>query len=169
MDAEEFFANGWPELVSDLRRMLAKAGAPLHEQDDLVQETALRLLRMWDAIDPERPVAPLAARIALNAWRDHWRRLGSREQLGPVPDAVGTADTERAGLARVEVRDVARALARLRPETAGILRRAISDSAGLTARVPGPATPAQRMARSRARRTLVANLAMSTGTTVAAA
>lgn len=169
MDAEEFFANGWLELGAELRRMLAKAGAPVHEQDDLLQETALRLLRMWDAIDPERPVAPLAARIAMNAWRDHWRRLGSREQLGPAPDGVGTADTERVGLARAEVREVARALATMRPETAGILRRVISDSAGLTARAPGAATAAQRMARSRARRTLLASMAMSTGATVAAA
>ncbi|HEU5034516.1 MAG TPA: sigma-70 family RNA polymerase sigma factor, partial [Mycobacteriales bacterium] len=113
MQRETFFAERWPLMVPQLRAALAKAGAGPDDRDDLVQETAVRLLGMWDRIDWERPVEALAQRIAVNAWRDQWRRRGEREQLGELPEQASAADTERAALARVQVGEVARAFTTL--------------------------------------------------------
>jgi DNA-directed RNA polymerase specialized sigma24 family protein len=147
--------------------MLARAGAPVSERDDLVQETALRLYRMWPKVDHERGVDALARRIAMNAWRDQWRRRGEREVLGEVPDAAGTHDTERAALARVEVRDVSRALARLRPATAAVLRTAAADAES-DAVAEGGTPAALRMARCRARRALQASLRVACAAVIVA-
>jgi len=156
MSPEEYFATEWPTLVPKLRTMLARAGAPVAEREDLVQETALRLYRMWAKIDQERGVEALARKIAMNAWRDQWRRRGEREVLGDVPEAATGQDTERAALARVEVREVSRALARLRPATAAVLRVAAADAESDVAEGGTPA--ALRMARCRARRALQASM-----------
>jgi hypothetical protein len=143
-------------VVPELRATLAKAGASPTDRDDLVQETATRLLRMWDRIDWDRSVEALACRIALNAWRDQWRRLGDRERLGELPEQAGGSDTERAALARVEVREVSRAMASMRPATAAVLRLAAREAEGPDG--PLRLNPAARMARTRARRALAATL-----------
>jgi DNA-directed RNA polymerase specialized sigma24 family protein len=155
MQADEFFATRWPELVPELRQVLARAGTPTADRADVVQETAVRLLGMWDRIDWDRPIAPLARRIALNAWRDQWRRRGAREIVGPVPEQSAASDTERAALARVHVGEVARALAAMPPATARVLRVAAAE-AEVTSMPAAPS--AVRMARSRARRALAATL-----------
>jgi RNA polymerase sigma-70 factor (ECF subfamily) len=166
MDAGEFFAVGWPELVPRLRAMLARAGAPVAEREDLVQETALRLFRMWDSVDPERPVEPLARRIAMNAWRDQWRRRGEREVLGEVPELAAAVDTERAALARVEVAEVSRALSVLPAGAARVLRVAAREAECGAELLRTPASV--RMARSRARRALLACLKVASALVVAA-
>jgi RNA polymerase sigma-70 factor (ECF subfamily) len=162
MSPEEYFATLWPALVPKLRAMLARAGAPVADRDDLVQETALRLYRMWPTVDHERGVEPLARRIAMNAWRDQWRRRGEREVLGDVPESATAHDTERAALARLEVHEVSRAMARLRPATAAVLRTAAMD-AECGAAADGGTPAAVRMARSRARRALMASLRVACG------
>ena len=43
MSADEFFERGWPSLVPQLRTMLAWAGTPVADREDVVQETAVRL------------------------------------------------------------------------------------------------------------------------------
>jgi RNA polymerase sigma-70 factor (ECF subfamily) len=154
MKAEEFFADGWTQLAPRLRAVLARAGAPVADRDDLVQETAIRLLGMWDAVDWERPIDPLARQIALNLWRDQWRKTGRREVVGEVAEQVAPSDTERAALARVQVGEVSRALSSLPTNTAALLRVAASESESGTASIP--ASSALRMARSRARRALMA-------------
>jgi DNA-directed RNA polymerase specialized sigma24 family protein len=162
MGPDEYFATEWPALVPKLRGMLARAGAPAADREDLVQETALRLYRMWSDIDQERGVEPLARRIATNAWRDQWRRRGERELLGDVPDAPASHDTERAALARVEVGEVSRALSRLRPGVADVLRMAATEFEGATS-ADGGTPAALRMARSRARRALAASMRVACG------
>ena len=156
MDAETFFADEWPQMVPRLRAMLARAGAPAADRDDLVQETAVRLLRTWASIDPERGVEALARTIATNVWRDQWRRHGHREVLGEVPEQVATADTERTAIARLHVLEVSRALASLKPAVAETLRIAASEQEDDDRRTVTPASV--RMARSRARRALTACL-----------
>lgn len=155
MQPDEFFATQWPALVPELRQALAKAGTPTADRADIVQETAVRLLRMWDRIDWDRPVGALAVRIALNAWRDQWRRRGAREIVGEVPEQVAASDTERSAIARIHVGEVARALADLPPTTARVLRVAAAESEAVS--MPA-ASAAVRMARSRARRALAASL-----------
>lgn len=151
MDTQQFFATEWPQLVPQLRANLAKAGASTQDRDDVIQETALRLLRTWDSIDWGRGAAPLAHRIAMNVWRDHWRRHGRREVIGEVPDQPTAIDTERAALARVEVSDVAAALATLPAPVARVLRIAASEAEDMKRTPPSAAV---RMARTRARRAL---------------
>jgi DNA-directed RNA polymerase specialized sigma24 family protein len=155
MDAQEFFAGEWPAIVPRLRAMLAKAGTPAADRDDLIQETALRLFRIWDTVDPERSPEPLARRIAINAWRDQWRHRGEREVLGQLPEQAEALDTERVALARIEVGEVSRALASMDPAAARTLRVAAGEAES-GVRVGTPA--AVRMARSRARRALAACL-----------
>src|SRR5438045_4036889 len=152
MKAEEFFAGHWPALVPGLRAMLAKAGAPTAERDDLIQETALRLFGMWDSVDRDRSVEPLARRIAMNVWRDQWRSRGQREVIGEIPEQVSDRDTERTALARIEVAEVSRAMATLRPGVADVLRVAAREAEGTAVQARTPA--AVRMARTRARRAL---------------
>lgn len=166
MQRERFFAERWPEIVPQLRMALAKAGAAPEDRDDLVQETALRLLGMWERIDWQRPVEALAQRIALNAWRDQWRRRGDREQLGSLPELASASDTERAALASVQVREVAQAFTKLGEGVVRTLRAAVYDAEAFP--VAG-ATPAARMARTRARRALLAslNVASAVGAVIA--
>jgi len=166
MDVDDFFATRWPALVPELRQALAKAGAPPADRFDLVQETAARLLAMWDRIDWDRPVGALARRIALNAWRDQWRRQGSRELVGEVPEQHASGDTERFALARIEVGEVARALSELPPATANVLRLAAVDAELAPV---APASPALRMARTRARRALAATLRIASAVASAVA
>jgi DNA-directed RNA polymerase specialized sigma24 family protein len=168
MSPEEYFATLWPELVPKLRTMLARAGAPATDRDDLVQETALRLYRMWPKVDQERGVEPLARRIAMNAWRDQWRRRGEREVLGDIPELATGNDTERTALARIEVREVSRALGRLRPATAAVLRTAAADAERDPAVGEGGTPAALRMARCRARRALQASLRVACAAAVLA-
>lgn len=167
MSPEEYFATLWPKLVPKLRTMLARAGAPVTDRDDLVQETALRLYRMWPKVDHERGIEPLACRIAMNAWRDQWRRRGDREVLGDVPEVAAGPDTERVALARIEVHEVSRALGRLRPSTAAVLRVAAADAES-DASTEGGTPAALRMARCRARRALQASLRVACAAAVLA-
>lgn len=155
MDAEQFFATEWRELVPSLRTMLARAGAPAADRDDLVQETATRLLATWDSLDWNCGATAIAHRIALNAWRDQWRRRGRREVLGEVPERAEPADTERVAMGRLRVTEVAAALATLPAATATVIRVAAGEAEGAGRRAPLP--PAIRMARTRARRALAAS------------
>jgi DNA-directed RNA polymerase specialized sigma24 family protein len=166
MKAEEFFADGWVQLAPRLRATLARAGAPVADRDDLVQETAIRLLGMWDAVDWDRPIDPLARQIALNLWRDQWRKTGRRELVGEVAEQVAANDTERAALARVQVSEVSRALSSLPTTTAAVLRVAASETESGSVGVP--ASSALRMARSRARRALMACVQVASAVVVGA-
>lgn len=162
MDMRRYFADEWPRLVPGLRAALARAGAPAVDRDDLVQETATRLVGVWEQIDWDRGVDSLAYRIALNAWRDQWRHRDRREVLGEVPEPTDPANTERAALARIELDEVARALTVLPPATANVLRLAAGEAEGV-ARPVQPVPAALRMARTRARRALAAAARVACG------
>ena len=165
MKAEEFFADGWTQLAPRLRAVLARAGAPVADRDDLVQETAIRLLGMWEAVDWNRPIEPLARQIALNLWRDQWRKTGRRELVGEVAEQVAANDTERAALARVQVGEVSRALESLPTSTAAVLRLAVVESESDCP--PARTSGAVRMARTRARRALLACVKVASAVVVA--
>ena len=154
MNAETFFQERWRDMTPRVQIWLARAGAPSSEREDLVQETALRLYTMRERVDWERPVEPLAYRIAINLWRDQWRRRGNREVIADIPEQACTADTERAALARVEVGEVARLLSTMQQSTARILRAAVRRDADTKS--GAPLTASERAARLRARRALAA-------------
>ena len=149
------FEQRWPETAEAINRMLANKGVPETERDDIVQETAARLIRLWDSIDHSRPLMPLVMTIALNILRDSARRRTKREiTLGDLPDRPGPSDVEREGLTRLDLYRVVRAMGRLSPLQRDVLLVEVSDAAA----PPGRGPDALKMLRMRARRKLASIL-----------
>src|SRR5918998_318816 len=148
------FEDQWPDPARRLDAMLAGKRVPAHKRDDVVQETGLRLFRMWGQVDPERPLWALVVTIALNLLRDEARKRPEREVLGLVPDRPADQDVERAGLARLEWRRVQKAMDQLSPAHRSILMAELGDEGALAAR----GANATKMLRMRARRRLSALL-----------
>jgi len=144
------FQTEWPDIARRLDGLLARCRVAAPLRDDLVQETALRLLHMQDRIDPSRSVAALATKIAMNLLRDHIRK---ERRLVPMFDLsiVGEIDdVESQVVARDEWRRVSEAIAKLKPAQ----RSALLLSSGLAA-APARVSPAGiRVLRLRARRQL---------------
>src|SRR5688500_4688799 len=101
-DMKVDFEGEWGELQKRLRRFLFRKKVPAARHDDLVQETALRLLLMWSQVDRSRSPWPLTVTIATNLLRDEVRVRPVREVVGDLPDHAAEVDVERSGLARVE-------------------------------------------------------------------
>ena len=148
------FEQQWPDLARRLDAMLAGKRVPAHKRDDIVQETGLRLFRMWDQVDPDRPLWALVVTIALNLLRDEARKRPEREVLGLVPDRAADQDVERAGLARLEWHRVQNAMNQLSPAHRSILMAELGDEPVASTRGPNAA----KMLRMRARRRLSALL-----------
>ncbi|MGH2806752.1 MAG: RNA polymerase sigma factor [Actinomycetota bacterium] len=128
-DSPDGFEVAWPALERRLRHVLFRKSVPPWLRDDIVQETALRLLRTWNAIDPERGPWPLTLTIANNLLWDETHRKSAREIVGPVPEEADTVDVARAGMARVELGRVMRALSRLSHNYQAVLLAEIGQSA----------------------------------------
>jgi RNA polymerase sigma factor (sigma-70 family) len=146
------FDETWCELRDRLARVLAARGVPVQDREDLLQDTALRLYRVWDGLDPEQPVWPYAVTIALNLWRDNLRAMGThvREVSATASvEAVADLDVERTVIARQELAHVGAALRGLAPEQ----RRLVLETDELTS-VVRPLRAAERMSRMRVRREL---------------
>lgn len=157
------FEQQWPDLARRLDTMLAGKRVPSHKRDDIVQETGLRLFRMWDQVDPDRPLWALVVTIALNLLRDEARKRPEREVLGLVPDRAADQDVERAGLARLEWRRVQSAMTQLSPDHRSILMAELGGEHATTPRGPN----ATKMLRMRARRRLNALLDVASASGVA--
>ncbi|MGH2750863.1 MAG: RNA polymerase sigma factor [Actinomycetota bacterium] len=139
--------------------MLRRRGVPQWLVDDIVQETGIKLWRMWDEVDAQGRVTGLSRTVAVNLLRDHWRRASRREVPGEVPDRVADSDVERQGLARVELRSVTRALRKLQPS----YRNVLLAEAGVRDPVSGLRPGALRMLRLRARRELATLIDRASG------
>lgn len=151
IEAPEFDAV-WTEMRDRLARVLAARGVPAQDRDDLLQETALRLYRVWGTLDPAQPVWPYAVTIALNLWRDSLRSAATH--VREVSPAIGydnpdDLDVERTVIARQELATVGAALRALAPEQ----RRLVLETEELTS-VVRPLRAAERMSRMRVRREL---------------
>lgn len=148
-DQQRQFEHTWPVLSVRLHRLLARKKVSPWLAEDLVQETGLRLIRMWPEIDQAKPLWPLTATIALNLFRDEMRRAGGKESIQELPDSPSAENVEERGMARVELRAVGGALAQM----PALQRNAIlADlSAGTAA---SPLASSARMLRMRARRRL---------------
>ena len=112
MPNRQSFEAEWPPVARRLQAALRHRKVPRTMTEDLVQETGLRLFEIWDRVDPDREVWPLALTIALNILRDHIRTQSRRTQIA-IPDAQLDHDTEVIALARVELEQVHAALAHL--------------------------------------------------------
>ncbi|MDQ3645855.1 MAG: hypothetical protein M3345_02855 [Actinomycetota bacterium] len=144
MAVRRAFEREWPSIARRLSVLLAGRGIPPGDREDIVQETGLRLLCMWDRVDLARGPLPLATTIALNLVRDAARRP-CQEVPGTVPERASFDDVERSGIARVELASVARSLAHM---SAG-------HRAALLAELNGDVRPRpHKMVRFRARRAL---------------
>lgn len=168
MRADDYFSSEWVDELPRLRRMLARHGVPADEVDDVVQETAMRLYSAWDRLFDGRPLRPLVTTIALNVARDYHRRSSHwARPVAAVPDdlLVEPRGVDSAVLARLEVARTARALSTLSPGHRRTVLEAVADDlqAEEAGRTRAPA--ATRMARTRARRHLVAALELIAGVT----
>ena len=146
------FDAAWAEMRDRLGRVLAARGVPAQDRDDLLQETALRLYRVWGNLDPAQPVWPYAVTIALNLWRDSLRSAATHvREVSPVLefDNADDVDVERTVIAREELASVSAALRQLAPEQ----RRLVLETDELTS-VVRPLRAAERMSRMRVRREL---------------
>ena len=142
------FEAEWPMLAKRLKSFLARKKVPATKQDDLIQETALRLYKMWDAVDRNRPAWALTVTIALNLLRDEYRRAPHADVVAELPDIAQNYDVERAGLARVEIGRVRQALAEMSPAHRLVLLAEVGHPSGVID------AGAEKMRRMRARRKL---------------
>jgi hypothetical protein len=145
------FDETWAELTPRLSAVLAARGVHAQDRDDILQDTALRLYRVWDSLAPDQPVWPYAVTIALNLWRDSLRhRVPQPTDVGCYPaDPVADLDVERTVLARQELATLGAAIRKLAPEQRNLLL--MNDEMSAVVR---PLEPAERMARMRVRREL---------------
>ncbi len=146
------FEEWWAELSDAVRAWLLRRRVPPHLTDDIVQETGLRLFKMWDEIDALRSPRGLAFTIASNLLWDERNRGSSREIVGEVPEQA-REDVESAGIARLELARVKRAMKRLNPQYRAVLLAEIGDD-----EVPVGSPDAVKMLRMRARRKLTSLL-----------
>ena len=141
------FESEWPQLARRLRSFLGRKKVPATKQDDLIQETALRLYKMWDSVDRNRPAWALTVTIALNLLRDEYRRAPHSDLATDLPDIAQNYDVERAGLARIELGRVKAALAEMSPAHRLVLLAEVGQG-------PSVVDAGDKMRRMRARRKL---------------
>jgi DNA-directed RNA polymerase specialized sigma24 family protein len=144
------FEKQWPMLSRRVEMFLIRKGIPASRRDDILQETALRLIKVWNQIDPFRSVPALATTIALNLVRDEARRRNGAANVAELPDLPEPFDVETAGLARVELARVRIAMTQLSPAQRAALLREVGS--GVLQAAPG--TDAEKMLRMRARKKL---------------
>jgi DNA-directed RNA polymerase specialized sigma24 family protein len=142
------FEEAWPELASRLTAKLRRRASPWLT-DDIVQETGLRLFKMWDSVDPELSPWGLTLTIAKNLLWDAQNRNGSRELLIELPEQPVSYNVENAGMARLELRRVGRALGQMSHKHRSVLLAELGET-----EVSSPSPAATKMLRMRARKRL---------------
>lgn len=148
------FVEMWPALERRLHRALANMRVPPASRDDVVQETSLRIYRMWDRLDHSRPVWPLVRVVAQRCAIDEARRQGPPTSLDIPHESV--ADVEDEALVLIEVKRVCVAIGQLSSRDRQILLSEITSVAQ-----PALSPGALKMGRLRARRRLKALLGES--------
>ena len=149
MEKKRSFEATWPELEVQLRSALTRRRVPFDAREDVLQETALRLLRSWDRILPESLWA-FALTVALNIVRDEARKKDRRDRV-VIDDIHVERDPEHEALVRIELERVRVALTSMTERQREILLAEVGE-APLASAVAG--TAALKMARMRARRRL---------------
>ena len=117
---EAVFEADFASLHRYLARRVGAAAA-----DELAAETFAVAFRNWDRLDPARPERPwlygIAANIMRHHWRKEWRMLRAYARSGVDPVfAYEDAAVDRAD-ADARHRELAAALAELRPEERELL------------------------------------------------
>jgi DNA-directed RNA polymerase specialized sigma24 family protein len=156
VSADTYFTEQWPVVAADLARWLARRGVPGQEVADVVQETAVRLLRRWEELDHDHPLDALARVVALNLWRDQVKAASAREVCVAALPEPSVEHVEREVVARAEMADVLAGFAGLPEAQRELIRTAVAEA--LTGAEPARRGAAFRMALMRARRALAARL-----------
>jgi hypothetical protein len=151
---ESSFEAVWPDLERRIHRFLSSKNVPDSQREDVVQETGLRLYRMWAQVDPQGSPIGLALTIAMNIVRDNARRDSHRTVVEIEPELPALCDVERSGLARLELSRVRRAMTELTPAQRSVLMSELDRNE----RPPEASAAAIKMLRMRARRNLSAIL-----------
>jgi DNA-directed RNA polymerase specialized sigma24 family protein len=144
-DMQRKLEEQWPALATQLRSFLARRGTPYSRREDIVQETAARLVSMWERVDQQRPAWPLVKTIALNLIRDE-----ARKRLEEIPTEeleMPSLDHEASMMARLELSRVRVALGVLPDSQRGALLAEMGE-------VSSTRTDADKMLRLRARKRL---------------
>jgi DNA-directed RNA polymerase specialized sigma24 family protein len=141
------FESEWRAVAPSLDRVLTRRGVPAGMREDVMQETALRLYRSWERVDPDRPLLPLAVTIANNIVWDTRNHRSNVEVPGVVPDLPTNQDVEDSGIARLELRRVKDAMGRMSAPH----RRVLLAEVG-AAEAPEGSRDATKMLRLRARK-----------------
>lgn len=144
------FEERWPELETQLRGVLTRRRIPVDEREDVLQETALRLIRNWDRVRAESLWA-FSLTVALNIVRDEARKK-ERHDRSCLESPIVDRDPEHEALVRLELERVRVALTTMNERQRTVLLSEIGEA------VHEASTPAQKMARLRARRRLRALL-----------
>lgn len=119
------FERDWPELRARVQRSLAGWRVPAWLEEDILQETAVKIWNLRAQIDPARSVEGLAARIAVNLLKDHLRGERFLVTGADIPIPAGAQDVENEVIARDEWRRVRSALTRLNPARRAALMAAV--------------------------------------------
>lgn len=146
MDHEHRFEDVWPGLEKQLRETLARRRVSREASEDILQETALRLLRNWSRVRPDS-VWAFALTVSLNIVRDEARKRERRDRI--VLPSAADPDPEHEAMVRLELDRVRAALSSMNHRQREILLSEIGEGALAEA-----STPALKMARMRARRRL---------------
>src|SRR5688500_12226252 len=125
---DAFFDAEWGAIASDLDRWLVYRGVPRQDVPDVVQETAVRLLRSWDTVDRTRPLVPYARVVALNVWRDRLKAAASREVSVAALPEPSVEHVEREVVARAEVAKVLAGFATLPETQQDAIRTALAEA-----------------------------------------
>lgn len=141
------FQRAWPDISTRVGAMLRRRGLTRDEVDDVLQETALRLLRAWDRLDPARPAVPFAAAVALNVVRAGSRDRPPVDALGDLPESPAPDDVADAATARIELERVLGAVRKLSPGR----RSALLEEIGGSPADGDRSVAAKKMLRMRAR------------------
>jgi hypothetical protein len=118
---------------------------------------------MWDSVDPDNSPWGLTLTIAKNLLWDETHRRASRELLVELPERPIHEDVEDAGIARLELWRVARALRKMSPAHRSVL---LAEVGGRD--VESISAAATKMLRMRARRRLTSILESASASVFAA-
>ncbi|HVM34739.1 MAG TPA: hypothetical protein VM784_05285 [Actinomycetota bacterium] len=113
MADEREFTEQWPALADRLKRYLARRKIPSSLQEDIVQETGLRMFLYWRHVDSRRPLWGLTRKVAGLVLWDSYNNQERSVPVAGVPDVTALDDVEQAALARVELERVRLALREL--------------------------------------------------------
>jgi len=118
---DQVVARHTPRLYQSIRRFASDRS----EAEAIVQETWLRAWRALPRCDPDRPLLPWLAKIAMNVTRDLWRRRRPLD-FADVGDEVeaqpaGEPGPEQALESSLTLERLARGVERLRPEYRAVI------------------------------------------------